>query len=64
VNGHFRLTLDPGAPAEELARADDEAIASSVADEALPCGRALPAAVEKSISLELAELELTASASL
>ncbi|MCT0202025.1 hypothetical protein [Synechococcus sp. CS-603] len=56
VNGHFRLTLDPGAPAEELARADDVAIAFiSRRMKLCPVSRNLPAAVEKAISLELAE---------
>ena len=54
VSGEFGLRLDPDAPAEALARADAEAIAFIGERMKLcPVSRNLPAAVQKSISLQL-----------
>lgn len=54
VSGDFRIQLDPAAPADERARADDEAIAFiSERMKLCPVSRNLPAAVHKAIALHL-----------
>ena len=56
VSGHFRLQLDPAAPALERARADAAAIAFiSERMKLCPVSRNLPSTVEKAITLELGD---------
>lgn len=55
VSGHFQLKLRPGAAAEELARADEEALAFIRRRMQLcPVSRNLPTTVKKVLTLEWA----------